>query len=902
MRCGRHATQTMTNRLDNIFQPRSVVLIGASERPGALGTVVLENLEADGFAGPIYRVNPKYEKIGNHPAYPSVDALPPGDIDVAVIVTPAPTVPAIIDACGARGIRGAIVLSAGFREAGPAGRAREKQLLNAAARHGLRFVGPNCLGVIRSGIHFNATFSDAPALPGRVAVVSQSGALCTAILDWARGRQVGFSSLISTGIGADIEFGEILDYLARDAGTDSILLYVEGIHDARHFMSALRAAARVKPVVVMKAGRHAEGSRAAASHTGALVGSDAVFDAALRRAGVLRVKDFSDFFSAAATLDTGVRTRGRRLAIVTNAGGPGVMAADQAADRGLLLARLSDESLNKLDTALPPSWPRANPVDVLGDADAARYAAAIETCLADPGADALLVILTPQALTDPLTVAEVLVQKARNQRKPVFACWMGGDAVLPSRKLFIEQDIPSDSTPEAAVDAFNAVASYAVSQAQLLQVPEPLGEQSVSDPEGARQILNAAAAAGREWLDPVESKAVLAAFGLPINRSLPARTAGDAVLIAEELGFPVAMKILSADITHKTDVGGVRLGLGSGRQVREAYAQMLDGVAARRPDATLDGVVIEAMHDDPHGRELMIGVLRDEVFGPVISFGLGGTMVEVIKDSAVALPPLNRFLARDLIDRTRARTVMAELRGSPAVDDSAVEDLLLRVSQIVCELPALQEMDLNPVVAGPEGVIVVDARIRARRSSAAARPYEHMAIHPYPAHLVRSQLLADGSVVTLRPIRPEDAVMERDFVNGLSEQSKYLRFMYAMDEITPEMLSRFTQIDYDRDMAFVAIDGRGSEPCQIGVARFSSLPDGRSCEFAVVVGDGWRGRGLAAALMGELIGAAREAGLETMMGTTLGENRPMLKLAASLGFSIDVDSDDPELRVMQLRL
>jgi len=890
------------NHLDRIFQPRSAVLIGASERPGALGTVVLENLKDDGFVGPIYLVNPKYQQIGNTPVYASVDQLPPGDIDVAVIVTPAPTVPALIEACGARGITGAIVLSAGFREAGTAGRALEKKLLDAAARHGLRFIGPNCLGVIRTSCRFNATFSEAPALPGRVAVVSQSGALCTAILDWARGRQVGFSSLISTGIGADIEFGEILDYLARDPGTDSILLYVEGVQDARRFMSALRAAARVKPVVVMKAGRHAEGSRAAASHTGALVGSDAVFDAALRRAGVLRVKDFADFFSAAATLDTGVRTRGRRLAIVTNAGGPGVMAADQAADRGLELARLTDASLRRLDAALPPSWSGANPIDVLGDADAPRYAVAIETCLADPQVDALLVILTPQALTDPLTVAEVLIEKTRGQRKPVFTCWMGGQSVQPSRALFIEKDIPSDSTPEAAVDAFNAVAAYAASQAQLLQVPEPLAEQSVNDLEGARQILDAAAAAGREWLDPVESKAVLAAFGLPINRSLPARSAEDAVLIAEELGFPVAMKILSVDITHKTDVGGVRLGLGSGRQVREAYETMLENVAALRPDAALTGVVIEPMHNDAHGRELMIGVVRDEVFGPVISFGLGGTMVEVIQDSAVALPPLNRFLARDLIDRTRARRVMAELRGSPAVDAAAVEDLLLRVSQIVCELPASQEMDLNPVVAGPEGVVVVDARIRARRSSKAARPYAHMAIHPYPAHLVRSQVLADGSVVIIRPIRPEDAVMERDFVNGLSDQSKYLRFMYTIDEITPEMLSRFTQIDYDRDMAFIAVDEKGDRPRQVGVARFGSLPDERSCEFAIVVDDRWRGRGLAGTLMGELIGAAREAGLEIMLGTTLAENRPMLKLAKTLGFSVEVDSDDRDLRAMRLRL
>lgn len=890
------------NQLDAIFEPRSIVLVGASDRPGSLGTVVLENLRKDGYAGEVHLVNPHHASVGNQRAYPNVKEVPAGNIDLAIVMTPAATVPAIIGDCGARGIRGAIVMSAGFREAGAKGRALENQVVRQARKHGLRFIGPNCLGVIRTRSRLNATFGEASALPGRVAVISQSGALCTAILDWAQERQVGFSTLVSTGIGADVDFGEILDYLARDPGTDSILLYIEGIHDARRFMSALRAAARAKPVVVMKAGRHAEGSRAAASHTGALVGSDDVFDAALRRAGVLRVQDFADFFSAAATLSTGVRTRGDRLAIVTNAGGPGVMAADHVVDCQLELAQLQEDTLAALNDALPDSWSKANPLDVLGDADAERYAAAILACLNDDNVDALLVILTPQALTDPLTVAQQLVETAAGQRKPVFVCWMGGTAVASSRELFNDRNIPSHSTPEAAVNAFAGVAAYAANQAQLLQVPEPASSQAIADLDGAHQIIGAVIADGREWLDPVESKAVLAACNLPIIRSLPAHSAGEAVLVAEELGFPVAMKILSHDITHKTDVGGVRLGLGSAREVRQAYQQMFEQVTGSKPEARLDGVAIEPMHMDRHGRELMIGVLHDEVFGPVISFGLGGTMVEVIRDRAVALPPLNRFLARNLINQTRAREVMAELRGSPAVDVRALEDLLLRVSGIVGELPGVAEMDLNPVIAGPAGIVIVDARIRAQKTSAAAQPYAHMAIHPYPSALVRDVALADGTAVTVRPIRPEDAIIEREFVNGLSEESRYLRFMYALQEITPAMLSRFTQIDYDREMAFIAVDNSTGKEVQVGVARFITLPDEVTCEFAVVVGDAWRGRGIARVLMGDLITAARDAGLRRMSGMTLAGNRRMLELARSLGFDIEPDPEDPELRVMEVDL
>ncbi len=886
------------NRMASLFKPKSVVLIGASDRPGALGTVVLANLREAGFAGPLYLVNPRRTQIGDTKVFVSVSALPEA-VDLAVIVTPAATVPGLISECGERGVRAAIVMSAGFREIGEPGRALERDLLERASRHGLRILGPNCVGVIRTDIGFNGTFSASNALPGRIGIVSQSGALCTAILDWARVNGVGFSSVISTGIGADVDFGEMLDFLAMDPGTDSIMLYIEGIHRARPFMSALRAAARIKPVVVMKAGRHAEGSRAAMSHTGALVGADDVFDAALRRAGVLRVADFANFFGVAATLSSGMRTTGRRLAIVTNAGGPGVMAADHAADRGLALAELVPQTLARLDAALPAHWSHGNPVDVLGDADAARYAAAFAPCLEDPAVDALIAILTPQALTDAEAVARALIAAAQGQAKPVLACWMGEPSVASSRALFRAAGLPGYRTPEAAVDAFVALSTWGENQLQLRQVREPLAQRAPADVGAARVIIEAALAAGRSVLTLTESKAVLAAFHIEVVPSQPAHSAAEALRVAEKTGFPVAMKILSPDISHKTDVGGVRLNLADAGQVQAAYESLMTSVPRLRPAARIEGVVIEPMAG---GRELLLGVARDGVFGPTISFGLGGTLVEVLRDAAVALPPLNRHLARDLVGRTRAAEVLGPFRGAPAANEAAVHDLLLRVSEMVCELPWLVEMDLNPVVADAAGVRALDARIVVQPVDPASRPYDHMAIHPWPVGLVQHFQLAQAGTVTLRPIRPEDALMERDFINGLSARSRYLRFLYPLAEGTPDMLARFTQIDYDREMALVAVRTVAEREEEIGVARYTTLPGGESCEFAIVVADAWQGQGLGRRLLEALIAVARERGLKTMHGVALPENPRMLALVRSLGFAVDPDPGDPRLMRMQLAL
>ena len=884
-----------------IFEATSVALIGASEREGSLGTVVLKNLVDAGFEGKIYPVNPGHDTVQGRKCFASLRDIDE-PIELAVIVTPAQAVPDVLDDCGASDVPAAVILSAGFRESGEEGRALEQVVLDRARRHRIRFIGPNCLGVMRPSIHLNATFSQRMAKPGQIALVSQSGAMCTAMLDWASPRNIGFSCVISSGIAADVDFGEILDYLVIDPATQAIMLYVEGIHDPRRFMSALRAASRAKPVIVMKAGRFAQGSRAAISHTGALVGADDVFDAALNRAGVVRVHNYSDFFAVAETLHTGVRTLGPRLAVVTNGGGPGVMAADFLIDRGLELAKLGDATCRELDTRLAECWSHDNPVDVLGDANADQYAGAVEACLADEGVDSVLAIVVPQAMTDPTSIAERLVALREREKKPLLTCWMGDESVAASRELFREHGLPTYATPEAAVEAFAAAAAYRANQELLLQVPEALGKRAEPDREGAKLIIQNALARKRRVLDLVESKALLAAFGIPVVRSIPAHDPNEALAIAEEFGFPVAMKIHSADITHKTEVDGVRLGIGNGRDVQTTFRQLVETAQERRPDAKINGVLIEPMWQSRAGRELMLGVINDEVFGPVISVGLGGTMVEVLRDRAIGLPPLNRFLARRMIAGTRASRFLEEFRGRPAANRRALEDIILRLSDMVCELPWLEELDINPLVVDADKAMAIDARIVVKPVSPAAREYSHMAIHPYPSKLVYEHRLLDGTYITIRPIRPEDAETEREFVDGLSERSRYLRFMYSLKNITTQMVSRFTQIDYDREMALIAlveVDGRER---QIAVGRYVTNPDGRSCEFAIVVADDWHGQGIATELLQRLIDIARDRRLEEMVGIVLRENKGMIALAKDLGFEQLRSPDDPGVVIMTLKL
>jgi acetyltransferase len=887
--------------IEALFEAKSVALVGASERPGSLGAAVLGNLCDSGFAGAIYSVNPRHAVLAGKPCYARVSSVP-APVDLAVVVTPAAAVASVLEDCGKHGVRTAVILSAGFRESGTQGRDLEQALLETARRWRIRFLGPNCLGIMRPRIGLNATFSHAMAKPGRIALVSQSGALCTAMLDWAVEHNVGFSTVVSSGIAADVDFGEILDYLALDAATEAIMLYVEGIHDARRFISALRAASRVKPVVVMKAGRHTSGGRAASSHTGALVGSDDVFGAALRRAGAVRVQAYTEFFAVAEALHMGLRTAGRRLAIVTNGGGPGVIAADAAADRGLDLAVLSAATRERLAGALPRAGSDVNPVDVLGDAGADRYADAVEVCLEDPAVDAVLAIMVPTATGDPEATAHECVALARQAAKPILSCWMGEGAVRSSRALFRAAGVPSFRTPEEAVEAFAAAAAHRANQQALLQVPEPLEFAATPDIAAARGIVAAALGAGRTLLDVVESKAVLRAFGIPVVASMPAGSAAEAVAIAAQIGYPVAMKIHSPDVVHKTDAGGVRVGIAGAGAVEAAYREIVASVRQREPAARIAGVLVEPLWRPPQGRELMLGVADDPVFGPVITVGLGGTLVEILRDRSVGLPPLNRYLASAMIASTRAARYLAAFRGWPAVDHGVLEDVLLRLSDLVCEVPEIAELDVNPLVVDQHGAVALDARVIVRTARAGAKAYAHMAIHPYPRELVGEHRLADGTAVTIRPIRPEDAEAERVFVNGLSARSRYLRFMYAVKEISPQMVARFTQIDYDREMALVAVVPGAEEPAQIGVARYVVYPDGRNCEFAVVVADAWQGRGIATALLKRLIETAVARGLKRMDGIVLAENRGMLALARELGFEQRHAEHDPNLTLMSLRL
>jgi len=874
-----------------LFSPKSVAVIGASERTNAVGKIVFRNILESGYTGLLYPVNPVHPEVQGQRAYATIEAIG-APVELAVICTKAETVPDIMEACGKHGVRAAMVLSAGFSEVGGRGTVLEHAMLANARNYGVRIIGPNCLGMMRTAIGLNATFFNGRIKPGNLALVSQSGALCTAMLDWASANDIGFSSVVSMGAASDVDFGEILDYLATDVQTSSILLYVEGIRKARGFMSALRAAARSKPVFVIKVGRHDAGSRAVLSHTGALVGSDDVFDAALRRAGVVRVESIGGLFSAARSLASHHSYSGNRLAIITNGGGPGVMAIDRAVDLGVSIASLSAETVERLNQVLPAIWSHNNPVDIIGDATPQRYRDAVSLCMEDSGVDGALVILTPQAMTQPLEVAQSLVEAAGTFRKPLLTCWMGDSQIMDGRTLFAQAGIPSFRTPEAAVEAYSYITAYYRNQRLLAQAPEPLAHHDVPDVEGARMVIESVLAERRTVLSEMESKALLSAFHIPVAKTVVARSPNEALLLAEEFGFPVAMKINSPDITHKSDAGGVKLNLMNAAAVRAAYNEIIEEVKTIRPDARVDGIAVQPMVLKPNGRELMVGVISDPLFGPVISFGAGGTAVEVLGDRTIALPPLNGLLVRELISGTRIAKLLGSFRHMPPVQMEALENLLLRVSEMVCELPWLKEMDINPLIADEQGVLAVDARVVVDYAPVSADRYAHMAIYPYPAHLVTPWQLPDGTTVTIRPMRPEDAAIEQEFVRNLSEKAKYFRFMYAVRELSEAMLARFTQLDYDRELALIAVTEEKDREVEIGVCRYAINPDGESCEFALVVSDQWQHKAIGHRLMGSLIDAARSKGLKTMEGEVLASNHDMLKLVATLGFTVAASQED----------
>lgn len=887
--------------LEHLFAPRSVAVVGASERAGSLGGFAIQNLIAGKFSGELVAVNPKYRRVEGIACFPALPRIG-HQIDLVLVATPAATVPRIMADAGKAGIRHAVVLSAGFGETGPAGKALELEVLNTARRYGIRVIGPNCLGIMRPSIGLNATFARTVARRGSIALVSQSGAIATALVDWAQAAGVGFSSVISMGAGIDLDFGEILDYLLHDAQTRSILLYVEGVHDARRFVSGLRAAARVKPIIVLKVGRHISGSRAAMSHTGSMVGNDAVFDAVLRRCGVARVKTYSELFSAADLLGSGHLPRGNRLGILTNGGGPGVMAADYTADAGVELAQFSAQTIDALNAFLPGHWSHGNPADILGDATVSRLSQAAALVLGDDGVDALVTLFCPQQICTSDAAAQAIVETARKAAKPVLTVWLGESEIRSGRGIAEKSGLPAFRSPESAVAAFGTLAAYHRAQKLLLEVPPPLSSSVHPDFSAARAVADKALASGRTLLTEPEAKSLLAGFGIPVPRTVAAASASDVKAAARELGFPLVMKILSPDIAHKSDVKGVRLNIRTEETLLREYESLLQHLGQARPGARVDGVVLQPMIEKRFGRELMIGVTTDPVFGRVISFGAGGVAVEILRDYAVGLPPLNRILAQDLVSRTRTARLLSAYRHIPPADMDAILDVLLRVSEMVCALPWLSEMDINPLLADEAGCMAVDARVVIDAGRMGMDPrYSHMAIHPYPIRLERNLTTGSGRRVTIRPIRPEDAQLEAEFVRNLSDQSRYMRFFSATRELSPAMLARFTQVDYDRELALIALPEDRPGP-MLGVARYTPNPDGESCEFAVTVDDRWQGTGIAGLLMLALIDAARERGFRTMDGTILKANRRMLKFAKQLGFTVSSRPEDSDTVTVALPL
>jgi acetyltransferase len=874
--------------LEQLFDPQSVAVIGASDRLKSVGATVLHNLLAAPFRGPVYAVNPKHRALAGRQCYPDVAALP-GTPDLAVICTPAATVPRLVAQLGARGTRAAVVLSTGFSAPAADGASLRQAALDAARPWLLRILGPSSMGVLAPGIGLNASFAHLDALPGRTAFVSQSGALVSGVLDWARARGIGFSRFISLGEGADVDFGDVLDYLAMDNATQAILLYMHEVHDVRKFMSAARAASRSKPTVVLKAGRAAD------AHGGVLAGTDAAYDAAIRRAGMLRVRTTEDLFGVVETLARARRLDGERLAILTNGGGPGVMATDELLCGGGTLAELSGDTLARLAAILPASWPHANPVDIDGDAPVERYRGALEALLQAPEADAVLLLHAPTASVDSGAIAHALVPVAKGTRKNVIGCWLGGDGVQEARRAWAGGALPAYDTPEEAVQAFLHMVQYRRNQRLLMQVPPATPPDPATARHAARAIVGQALSEQRARLTEPEAKALLAAYGIPVVPTRQVGSVPEAVAAAGEMGFPVALKIVSPDVIHKTEVGGVALDLADAAAVEAAAHAMAARLAELRPAARLRGYAVQPMARRVDATELIVGAATDPTFGPVILFGQGGVGAAALADSALALPPLNMVLARDLVQRTRIGPLLAGYRGRPPADIEAVCDVLVRVAHLVTDLAEVADIDINPLLADGAGVIALDASARVMPASRGA--LERLAIRPYPDELEET-VDWEGQPLLLRPIRPEDAPAHTAFFAALTPEDVRLRMFVRMRELQPAQLARFTQVDYDREMAFIATrTGADGQPETLGVVRAVADPDNVEAEFAVTVRSDLKGKGLGRLLMNKLIRYCRARGTAELVGDALDENKGILGMTRKLGFRHQREPGDDTVRM-----
>jgi len=892
--------------LNFMFNPSTVALVGASQRPGAIGAVLARNLVSAGFKGDIFPVNPKYKTIEGLPAYPDVDSLPIPP-ELVVIATPPDTVPQLIEDFGRRGTRSAVVITAGFGEgASEKGKRLCAHMLDSARPHLLRIVGPNCLGIMVPGVGLNASFGHVQPLNGNIAFVAQSGAVQTSVLDWATSKRIGFSHFVSVGNMSDVDFGDMLDYLTADYGTKAILLYIEAVTHARKFMSAARAAARVKPVIVVKAGRHFESARATASHTGALAGADEVYAAAFRRAGMLRVMDMQALFDAVETLAMSHRFSGDRLAILTNGGGVGVMATDVLIDKKGRLAEISPETMARLNSVLPPTWSHNNPVDIIGDAPPDRYADALKVLLEDREIDAILVLNCPTAVASSTDAAKAVVDTLKEGgsqagSRGFFTSWLGMDSAHKARKMFSEHKIPTYETPAEAVRGFMQIVRYRRNQEMLMETPPNIPEAFEPETEKVRGIVNKALSEGRIWLTETEAKAVLAAYKIPVTQTYEAATPERAAEIAARIGGSVALKILSPDITHKSDVGGVALDLDSEALVQKTAWAMQERIREIQPEARISGFTVQPMIHRPNAHELIVGLSNDVQFGPVILFGRGGTAVEIIQDKAIAMPPLNMHLAREVMSRTHIYRLLEGYRGRPAADLDSIALTLVKVSQLISDIGDIVDLDINPLLADEQGVVALDARIKVVKSHLPAS--QRLAIRPYPKELEETHKLSDGPTLLLRPIRPEDEPALQALFSLLSMEEIRLRFLHPMKILSHKLAARLTQIDYDREMALVLCETTAQkEPELYGVVRFTADPDNDRAEFAILLRRDMTGMGLGPMLMRRIIDYAKNRGIGELFGEVLAENRSMLKLCKAFGFTKRRDPDEPGVMAVTLAL
>ncbi len=892
-----------TANLDKLFDPRSIAVIGASNKKGSVGYILLRNLIGAEYDGIVYPVNPTAPSVQGIQAYASISQVP-RKIDLAVIAVPAKGVPDVIRECGEAGVAGAVIVSSGFKEVGVQGKRLEEQVVGIAESYGVRIVGPNCLGYIRPALHLNVTFAHVAPPAGRVAFLSQSGALGTAILDWAAANQVGFSAFVSVGSMSDVDFGDLIDYFGADPHTSSIILYVEAITDARKFMSAARHFAKTKPIIVVKSGRTARSAQAAASHTGAIAGDDTLYSAAFRRAGVVRVDEIEDLFDCSETLSRQISPRGPRLAILTNAGGPGVMAADRLLDLGGELAELSAETDEGLKGVLPSFAARGNPVDVGGDADQVRYGKAAEVLMKDANIDGLIAILTPQAMSYPTETAQALVQVAQDHpTKPLLTSFMGEIKVAEGVRTLRAAHVPHFDTPEDAVRAFMYLYQYTRSLANLYETPTDILPDFTPDRDAVKRIFLEVARSGREILSEVEAKQVLECYGIPVVTTRVATSPEECSRIAEQIGFPVAIKILSHDITHKSDVGGIALNVRSAPEAANQFTKITERVKQARPDATIIGVTVQAMSRG--GYEVIIGSKRDRTFGPAIMFGMGGTGVELYRDVAVDFPPLNQALAQSMIQSTKVSRLLSGYRGRPAVDMIALEQTLVKFSYLLVDFPEITELDANPLQVRPDGLSALDARIviDPKDVRKITLPGSHLMISMYPSKYEWEYAL-DGQKVLIRPIKPEDEPLWTEMIESLTPTTIEFRFFGPVKEITKSMLVRYCHIDYDREIALVALEpGKGKKPARmLGVARLTiETANAEEGEFAIVIRDDIQRKGLGHELMTRMISAARDMGVREIYGHVLAANTPMIRFSESLGFDVR-PGEEPDVRKLVLRL